>query len=446
MDLATLRAAMQPTSINDATLTTYLPHFTEAMRAAQITTTRRAAAWCSQIGHESAGLRYMAEIQTRNPSWDWDRTRYRGRGPIQLTWQSNYRKFGQWCQTQGYTTDPELFVNQPELVEQPKWGFLAASWYWLNGGPRPGQINTYADQGDILAVSRCINGWIDGVMPNGWEDRQNRWNRCLQLGEQLLTQGGTVAENRPPYNEFPIWSGKRSPRGGTKVDLFLLHTQEGGGGDAAAENLANWLKDTTTQVSYHYTISQASDGGVTVVDTCDTDYASWSVLSANARSINLCFAGSHAAWTRDQWMQQRNAIDVAAYLAVQDCRKYGIPLVVIPPPYTKDRAGISDHHYVTQVLGDGTHTDVGPNFPWDYFAERVAHWSGDNEQPAPVDPPTHANFPDGWTDRDLLIEILRQLRGPQLKGWKQLGTDDKGQNLTLVDAIAAIKNNRLVQP
>lgn len=167
-----------------ARATEMLPAYVEAMKAAQINTVNRAAAFAAQIGHESVGLVYMAEIETSNPSWNWDRTRYRGRGPIQLTWSSNYRKFGQWCKSQGYIADSELFVNQPELVEQPKWGFLAASWYWLYGGPKPGQINAFADAGDNLAVSRCINGWVD--TPNGMPDRTARWNRCRAMGNRLL--------------------------------------------------------------------------------------------------------------------------------------------------------------------------------------------------------------------------------------------------------------------
>lgn len=214
MDVATLRRAMAPTGVSDATLAAYLPHFVEAMRAAGITTVRRAAAWCSQIGHESAGLRYMAEIQTSDPDWSWDRTRYRGRGPIQLTWQSNYRRFGLWCKAMGYVNDSELFVNQPELVEQPKWGFLAASWYWLLAGPRPGQINGFADQGDILAVSRCVNGWIDGQLPNGWNDndgsRLPRWNRCLAIGDALLPSDSTTGPDpalvpEPGFAGDPWW-------------------------------------------------------------------------------------------------------------------------------------------------------------------------------------------------------------------------------------------------
>ena len=148
------------------------------------------------------------------------------------------------------------------------------------------------------------------------------------------TSEAPVPDNRPDFNEWPMWSPSHSSRGSTKIDAFFLHTQEGGGGDSAAENLAKYLGNPANKVSYHYTVSQASDGGVTVVDVVDTDYASWSVLSANSRSINLCFAGSRASWTREQWLKQSKAIDAAAYLAVQDCKKYDFATRVIAPPYS----------------------------------------------------------------------------------------------------------------
>lgn len=42
---------------------------------------------------------------------------------------------------------------------------------------------------------------------------------------------------------------------------------------------------------------------------------------------------------------------------------------------------------------------------------------------------------------DALQEVWRQLRGPKGEGWSQLGQNDKGQNLTLVDAIAALRHD-----
>lgn len=451
MDVANLRRAMSPTSVSDATLAAYLPHYVEAMRAAEVTTVRRAAAFASQIGHESAGLRYMAEIATDGPGWSEDRRIYRGRGPIQLTWSSNYRKFGQWCKAKGYVNDSELFVMQPELVEQPKWGFLAASWYWLNAGPKPGQINGFADQADILAVSRCVNGWVEGRLPNGWNDDDNsrlpRWNRCLAIGDALLTGDTPVAENRPDFNEFPFFlSGNSSPRNVDNVDLWLLHTQEPPKGsdnrnDAALE-LRNFLESTKgsgNPVSYHYTGSMANDGGTTVVDCVDTDYACWAVGNSNGRSINFCFAGSRSDWTRQQWLDnERGTIAAAAYLFVQDCAKYPkLKARVIAPDYSAP-PGAADHNYCTKYLKDGNnHTDVGPNFPWDVFAADVQKYAtGENTTP----PVTVKQFPKDYSDRELLEYVAEQL-GPGRDDWGEdgdLGRNAQGQRRTLRAGHAAL--------
>jgi N-acetyl-anhydromuramyl-L-alanine amidase AmpD len=261
----------------------------------------------------------------------------------------------------------------------------------------------------------------DSAYPDRYDERmaeaQNYYNRLA--GAPAVTD-----PNRPDYNEFPLWSPNSSSRGGTKVDAVFIHTQEGGGGNDAALNLAQFLANPANQVSYHYVLSQASDGGVTVIDCVDTDEESWSVLSANPRSINLCFAGSRASWTRDQWMQQAKAIDVAAYLIVQDCRKYQIPTKVVAPPYTDRIPGISDHRYVTKILGDGTHTDVGDQFPWDVLTAAVNKYvSGAPITPTPGGPPV-SNVPD-YTH-----ETWDQVRGR----WAMLGDQ------TLVEAVAQVRD------
>lgn len=219
-----------------------------------------------------------------------------------------------------------------------------------------------------------------------FEVHPGKWAQGSQIDPEVWL-GGTVAD-RPDFNEYAMWSNNSQGRAGVKPDLWLIHTQEGPGN---ADSLARYLC-SDSGVSYHYTISEdPNDHGVTVVDVVDTDLASWSVLNANSRAINLCFAGSKAAWSRDQWMQQSRAIDVAAYLAVQDCVKYGIELDVMPPNAYRDPPGISDHAYVTRYLGIGTHTDCGPNFPWDYFAERVKFWA--KPEPDPVPQPVPASQP-----------------------------------------------------
>lgn len=180
----------------------------------------------------------------------------------------------------------------------------------------------------------------------------------------------------PEYTELNRLGNSRSPRGGARVRNFLLHTQEGNG---SAESLAAYLNNPDNGVSYHYTI----DNSVTVCAVVDTAWASWSVLNANPFTINLCFAGSKASWSRKQWLDNMgDAIDVAAYLAVLDCDQYRFATDVITPPYyTGD--GISDHRYVTDQLGIGTHTDVGPNFPWDVFEAAVIKYSDGEKDDMP---------------------------------------------------------------
>lgn len=42
-------------------------------------------------------------------------------------------------------------------------------------------------------------------------------------------------------------------------------------------------------------------------------------------------------------------------------------------------------------------------------------------KPDAPEPPKVKRFPEDWTDRELMVEILRQLRGYNLDGWPQLG-------------------------
>lgn len=228
--------------------------------------------------------------------------------------------------------------------------------------------------------------------PSKKQNPMPRLKNALDPGSGQITQKAeSPAPSKPDFNEYPRWSFRnRQSRRGTKIDLVLLHTQEGGTPKRGAEGLANFLLSTeggNNPVSYHYVLSEdPDDHGVTVIDVVDTDWASYSVGNSNNRSINICFAGSRAGWTRAEWLKQSRAIEVAAYLAVADCRKYGIPIRVLAPPYNSNPPGISDHRYCTHWLRDGNnHTDVGFSFPWDVFTAYVNRYASPST-PAPVKP------------------------------------------------------------
>src|SRR4051812_12496027 len=93
MDSATLADVMGHV-VPQSTYDRYAAPFNNDMLAAGITTVNRAAMWCAQLGHESVGLKYMAEIASgapyegradlANPQRG-DGVRFKGRGPTQLT-------------------------------------------------------------------------------------------------------------------------------------------------------------------------------------------------------------------------------------------------------------------------------------------------------------------------------------------------------------------------
>lgn len=276
----------------------------------------------------------------------------------------------------------------------------------------------------------------DAAFTNGRQAYLDEIRRHIDKANGLYDRfvgGSSVVDIRPDFNEYPIWSPNCSDRNGAKIDLFLLHTQEG---NSNADALAQWMSNPDVQVSYHYAISQDNrDNGVTVIDIVDSDLQSWSVLSANPRAINLVFAGSKASWTRDDWIRNAGrSIDVAAYLASLDCEKYQIPKRVLKPPYSPP-GGVSDHRYVTSFLKDGNHSDVGgpmqppwTGFPWDIFESAFLKYTG--QAPTKIDPPKPPAPPvivvgDQLTARwnslggQTVVEALAEMRD------KLLGTNDR---------------------
>lgn len=276
-------------------------------------------------------------------------------------------------------------------------------------------------------------------------DAQALYNQTIAGGISVVAQPPTdprlvaLESVRPDFNEFSNWCPNNESRQGTTVDALLVHTQEAAeDDDNAALDLSNFCDasaNTNNPVSYHYAARQASDGGVTVVDMVDTDAACWAVGNSNLRSINYCFAGSDASWSRTTWLSQAKAIDVVAYLVVQDAIKYGIDPtahITFGPNYDgKPPPVVADHRYCTDVLRDGnTHVDVGDNFPADIFAEAIGkYWAAATNTggPAPAQVPTPTPAPptfQQWvayaTDRDLLEYVVQQV-GPGDPTWTSKG-------------------------
>lgn len=139
---------------------------------AGITTPIRIRHFFAQVAHESAGLRTTVEYASGKRyegradlgnTQAGDGVRFKGRGLLQLTGRTNYRHYGVLL---GLPLE-----RRPELAAEPATSLAIACAYW---GSR--NINARADRDDLEAVTRAINGGL-----NGLEDRRNYLRRARAI-------------------------------------------------------------------------------------------------------------------------------------------------------------------------------------------------------------------------------------------------------------------------
>lgn len=142
-----------------------------------ITTRRRAAMAVAQFAHESAGFRTTteyasgtayegrADLGNVRPG---DGPRFKGRGFIQITGRANYRAV-----SKALGVD---FLADPKRLATPAYAAKASCWWWKNAG-----CNTIADRGDFVALTRRINGGL-----NGLADRQRYYRRARLVSPFLV--------------------------------------------------------------------------------------------------------------------------------------------------------------------------------------------------------------------------------------------------------------------
>lgn len=164
-----------------------LPAWNAALVQAGATTVNRVAMLTAQVGHESVGLKYMAEIASGaayegrrdlGNTQPGDGRRFKGHGPIQITGRANHAAVSRWAHGKGYVPTPTFFVDQPAALGDDRYGFLGVVWYWTVARSR---LNAMADAGDLLGCTRAVNGGT-----NGLADRRRRWNLARTFGDRLL--------------------------------------------------------------------------------------------------------------------------------------------------------------------------------------------------------------------------------------------------------------------
>ncbi|EME14815.1 peptidoglycan recognition protein family protein [Rhodococcus triatomae] len=210
------------------------------------------------------------------------------------------------------------------------------------------------------------------------------------------------------------------------TQFLAVHTSEGA---LTVPSLLAFCANKANGASYNTVIDRQ---GVTGRSN-DDEFAPWAAgYTGNARGWHVCCLG-FARQSRDEWLSYSGQINKLAEMLAHYCRQYGIPPVKISAADLRaGRKGICGHAEISQAWGEVNHTDPGPNFPWDVVIAKTAALV--NGTPPP---PTSGGFLMALNDAEQreLLELARYIKG-QLGPWAQLGKNEKGENLTLVDALA----------
>lgn len=163
-----------------------------------------------------------------------------------------------------------------------------------------------------------------------------------------------------------------SSRNGARIIWVCLHTAEG---SRTRGSLYNFFDSVRSGSSHGGADGTGLDDG-----WVPDEYAAWTLLNGNSRSLNLEMCG-FARWTRAQWLSTgtvdgvtnpRQMVRNAAEWARRKCTKYGIPMQRIGPEGVRaGRSGVIMHRDYTIGAQDGDHTDIGDGFPWDVFWQDV---------------------------------------------------------------------------
>ena len=170
----------------------------------------------------ASGAAYEGRADLGN-SQPGDGVRYRGRGIFQTTGRANYQQLGV------KKGQRDLFLNNPELLEQPELAVWSACEYWRTRG-----LNDIANQPDGAVLKKKLRGVVHDVSPvvfismtvnggtKGLAERQKYYAIASRVlaeaeAESAPTPRGTargMARGMPP-GQAP--TPRRSPAAGKKA-------------------------------------------------------------------------------------------------------------------------------------------------------------------------------------------------------------------------------------
>lgn len=186
-----------------------------------------------------------------------------------------------------------------------------------------------------------------------------------------------VYSPNPEYPDLPFaiprsYGSGRSGRGwGPPLPrLIVIHHTAGQEHAQAAEDGAAYDQRREDGTSAHYYVDPNS-----IVQCVATwDRANTAFRNGNTLGIQYELCGT--LQSREQWLDSnsRQILKRAAAQIARDMLKYNIPLVRLnPSQVAAGKMGVCGHVDITYAFpaDGGTHTDPGPNFPWDVLFDDI---------------------------------------------------------------------------
>ena len=238
----------------------------------------------------------------------------------------------------------------------------------------------------------------------------------LALGAEYIAEDGSTVAKIPPHPEvgaphsgtpraaggnYPgaIWrpSPNKSSRGGSSVNLVIIHTCEG-----AYAGCWGWLKNSASGVSAHYVVKE---NGSEITQLVNESEKAWHIAATYKPSLNggtlsnksgvstnnFSVGIEHAGFA-SQTSFQSGQIEASAKLTCAITKNNNIP---------RDRNHILGHGQ----LQPNNRVDPGPNWPWAHYIDRVKSYCGDGgSTPPPADDPMNPTPPPSTGFTPIIID------------------------------------------
>lgn len=149
------------TGIKNSDVEIFLEPLKKVLEKYEINTPLRIAHFLAQVGHESGSFRYKQELASGaayegrrdlGNTKSGDGKKFKGHGLIQITGRANHTSYA------NYVGDPDLIDHPERIGAEPQHSAGAAGWFW-----KTKNLNAYADNDDVLTITKRINGGTNGL-------------------------------------------------------------------------------------------------------------------------------------------------------------------------------------------------------------------------------------------------------------------------------------------